>query len=484
MRSFPVLIGSIIASAGLAVSPSYAQVKNDEAGQLLEVIEVQQRRLDEQEREIANQKRAQQQLRRQVEALQQTSAPIAPSANTVELTPDEGSELKALLEREARELEVDWPGSFDVYGSKTRFKISGFVELDVSHDNHAIGSPTAFVTSAIATRDGTPAEGSDGATHFSVQTSRLAVETRTPVGKHELKTFISMDFFGQFFSANADPRLRQAYGEVSDILFGGDLLLGQAWSTLTYLPSFPNTLDFEGPPSSVATRRAMLRWTKELRRCLILKLALEDPVGRDFTTAPLEDIVDRFAELSAASEWPDAVAALAWETDDVRIEGGIVSRDLRVSANDEGTISESAWGANLSGRINMPWSNQADFLTFGYVLGDGIGGLLNDSPPDAIYDFDSNTLDTITARGGWLGFQHWWNPNFYSVVTHGQLRVDNYEFQRPEAYRRAKYNSANLVWTPFPKWLFGFEALYGSRRDLDGRRGSVTRFQFTSRLSF
>ncbi len=455
---------------------SYAQGADDETGQLLEVIEVQKRRLDEQERQ-------QQQLRRQVEALQR-QPPTSPSAHPLELTSAEETELKVLLDREAQEAALNWPGSFDVFGTKTRLKISGFVELDVTHDNHAIASPTAFVTSAIATRDGIPIEGSDGITHFSVQTSRLVVETRTPVGKHQLTTYISMDYFGQFFSANPDPRMRQAYGEVSDILFGGDLLLGQDWSTFTYLPSFPNTLDFEGPPSGVATRRAMLRWTKELRRCLSLKLALEDPVGRAFTNAPILDLVDIFAELDSVPEWPDAVAALAWETDDARIEGALITRDLRFSANDEGTISETAWGANFSGRLNMPWSNRQDFLTFGYALGEGIGGLLNDSPPGAVYDFDTNTLDTITSRGGWLGFQHWWNPDFYSVVTHGQLKVDNYEFQRPEAYRRAKYSSANLVWTPFPKWLFGFEALYGSRVDRDDRRGSVTRFQFTSRLTF
>jgi len=463
----------------MAVPSTYAQGANDEVGQLLEVIEVQRRRLDEQER-------AQRELRRQVESLQRrppvtpvTSGPAASSAHPVELTTSEETELKILLEREAQEAEVNWPGSFDVFGSKTRFKISGFAELDVTHDNHAIASPTAFVTSAIATRDGTPAEGSDGITHFSVQTSRLAVESRTPVGRHQLTTFISIDFFGQFFAARPDPRMRQAYGEVTDILFGGDLLLGQDWSTFTYLPSFPNTLDFEGPSPSVATRREMLRWTKELRRCLKLKLALETPYGGSFTSAdPAIYVVD------SAPEWPDAVAALSWETDDARLEGAVISRDLRGSSDYEDTISESAWGVNLSGRINMPWSNQQDFVTFGYVLGDGIGGLLNDAPPDAVYDFENDRLDSITVRGGWLGFQHWWNPDFYSVVTHGELKVDNYEFQLPDSYRRAKYNSANLVWTPFPKWLFGFEALYGSRVDRDDRRGSVTRFQFTSRLTF
>lgn len=473
MRVLPLLlVGPLVASAVLAVSSSYAQTENDEAGELLEVIEVQQRRLDEQEREIADQKRAQQQLRRQVEALQERRTPVAPSATTVELTPTEQTELKILLERESRAAKVDWPGSFDVYGSKTRFKISGFAELDVTHDNNAIGTPSAFVTAAIATDGGTPPEGSDGLTNFSVQVSRLAVETRTPVSTHQLKTFISIDFFGDFSSTSPDPRLREAYGTVSDILLGGELLLGQTWSTMTYLPSFPNTLDFEGPPAGVATRRAMLRWTRELRRCLKLKLAFESPNSRTFTDA------------DAVSEWPDGIMALAWETDMVRIQGAVVRRDLRASVNDDFLVSEDAWGANIAGRLNMPWSNQQDFLTFSYVSGDGIGGLLNDAPTDAIYDFARDRLYDIPVNGGWLGFQHWWNPDFYSVVSYGELKANNREIQPPDAYRHAKYSSANLVWTPFPNWLFGFEALHGSREDKDGARGSVTRFQFTSRLSF
>lgn len=473
MRVLPLLlVGHLTASVVLAVSSTYAQTGNDEAGELLEVIEVQQRRLDEQEREIADQKRAQQQLRRQVEALQQRRTPIAPSATTVELTPSEQTELKLLLEREAKATKVDWPGSFDVYGSKTRFKISGFAELDVTHDNNAIGTPSAFVTSAIATDGGTPVEGSDGVTNFSVQVSRLAVEARTPVSTHQLKTFVSIDFFGNFFSTSPDPRLREAYGSVSDILLGGDLLLGRTWSTVTYLPSFPNTLDFEGPPAVVATRRAMLRWTRELRRCLKLQLALEVPNSRIFIDA------------KSVSEWPDGVVALAWETDILRLQGAVVRRELRASVDDEYLVSEGAWGGNISGRVNMPWSNRQDFLTFSYGGGDGIGGLLNDAPPDAIYDFSSESLIDVPVSGGWLGFQHWWNPDFYSVVSYGELKANNREIEPPDAYRRAKYSSANLVWTPFPNWLFGFEALHGSREDKDGARGSVTRFQFTTRLSF
>ena len=467
-----LLAGPIIVSMLLAVSPSHAQPENDEAGELLEVIEAQQRRLDAQEREIADQKSAQQQLRRQVEALQQRRTPIAPLAATVELTPSEQTELKMLLERESKAAKVDWPGSFDVYGSKTRFKISGFAELDVTHDNNAIGTPSAFVTAAIATDGGTPSEGADGLTNFSVQVSRLAVETRTPVSTHQLKTFISIDFFGDFFSTSPDPRLREAYGSVSDILLGGDVVLGRTWSTLTYLPSFPNTLDFEGPPAVVATRRAMLRWTRELRRCLKLNLALEVPNSRTLTNA------------DPVSEWPDGVMALAWETDVARIQGSVVRRDLRASVEDEYLVSEDAWGASIAGRITMPWSNRQDFLTFSYLSGDGIGGLLNDAPTDAIYDFARDRLYDIPVNGGWLGFQHWWSPDFYSVVSYGELKANNREVQPPEAYRHAKYGSANLVWTPFPNWLFGFEALHGSREDKDGAKGSVTRFQFTSRLSF
>lgn len=89
-------------------------------------------------------------------------------------------------------------------------KISGFVELDAIHDTNAIGTPTAFVTSAIVTGNKTAAEGADGQASFSVQASRLAVETRAQMADHQIKTCVSADWFGDSSSSSPSFNLRQA----------------------------------------------------------------------------------------------------------------------------------------------------------------------------------------------------------------------------------------------------------------------------------
>lgn len=132
----------------------------------------------------------------------------------------------------------------------------------------------------------------------------------------------------------------------------------------------------------------------------------------------------------------------------------------------------------------MPGTLKQDFWTFGLTYGEGIGGVFNDTPPDAVYEPINNTLEPIPTLGWYAGYQHWWNPNFYSVVSYGWLKQDNEDVQAPAAYKKTQYSSANLVWTPDPRWLFGVEALYGTREDKDGESGSVLRTQFTSRFSF
>ena len=93
-------------------------------------------------------------------------------------------------------------------------------------------------------------------------------------------------------------------------------------------------------------------------------------------------------------------------------------------------------------------------------------------------------MGPIPALGCLVGYQHWWNPKFYSVASYGWIQQDNLDIQAPTAYKETQYSSVNLVWTPDPRWLFGIEALYGTREDKDGATGSVWRTQFTSRFSF
>ncbi|MFA0810862.1 DcaP family trimeric outer membrane transporter [Microbulbifer epialgicus] len=448
---------------------SFAQVYV-EADQLLRLIESQQRQLEEQKTKIQRQKATLDALRQQAKELRQAipedpSLPPGPKYQHAETYPSE-------LETEIAEAPTNWPGSIQVTGSEMQVKISGFAELDANYDTGAIVSPAEFITSAIVTSDRTAAEGEDGQTNVSVQVSRLEVETRAPWGGRKINTEMAVDFLRDFTSAEPVLQLREAYGQVSDILLGGSLLLGQDWSTFTNLTAAPNTLDYEGPNSMLSLRHPMVRWERVFLSTLSLRVALEAPDERIFEGA------------IEVSRWPDLVVAVISQTDHMNFQGSLVLRDLRGSGEPQSAVSDTGWGVNLSGVIHMPGRLARDFISYSYSFGSGYGGIVGDFPPDATYDINDNRLEAIPTLAWYLGYQHWWTPSLYTVATYGLVQQDNFNFQPEFAFRETQYSSINLTWTPSPQWLFGVEALYGTREDKDGAYGSVWRTQFTSRISF
>ena len=235
-------------------APSHPARPGNAAGvkELQRTIEVQQRQLDEQQEQLDAQKKRLQELRQQVQGLAEGAAPPKTAVVEKSKTAPSGGAAPRRTDTQTRRRDKahpheEWEGSFGVEGLNTRFKIGGFAELDVIHDTDAIASKGQFVTSTIVTRDATKAEGSDGQTNFSVNPTRLYFETRTPVKQGRLTTFLSMDFFGDALGVKPDPRLRQAYGEMTNILFGGDLMAGQAWTTLPISRLFQTSSTFRDP---------------------------------------------------------------------------------------------------------------------------------------------------------------------------------------------------------------------------------------------
>jgi len=359
-----------------------------------------------------------------------------------------------------------------VEGLNTRFKIGGFAELDVIHDTDAIATPGEFVTSAIVTGDATKAEGSDGQTSFSVNPTRLYVETRTPFKQHRLRTFLSMDLFGDSTSTGPDPRLRQAYGELTNILFGRDLLAGQAWSTFSDLEAFPNTLDFEGPNSFFGTRQPLVRWSRGVADGLKLQAAAETPDNH---------IIHGADSLRA---WPDGVLSLTWDHAPVYLMGSAVVRDLRASFNNGSTETAVGWGGSISGKLGIPLLGEKDFLTFSVTYGEGIGSGFNDAPPDAVFDSAGSSLEAIPVFGYFVSYEHWWSSQFNSTFVYGALDADNRAAQPPDSFDKTQYASGNLIWMPTERWLLGVEGLWGKRVDKDGADGTVFRTQLTGRFTF
>ncbi len=445
---------------------------------LQQAIEAQQRQLDAQQQDLDAQNKKLQQLRRQVKGLSKkvvtTKVPVADNSEALPSISAPPRRVDTHTKtRDKTQQHEEWKGSFGVEGINTRFKVGGFAELDVIHDSDAILSKGQFVTSTIVTRNTTKAQGSDGQTNFSVSPSRLYFESRTPTKQNHLTTFLSFDLYGDALGVQPEPRLRQAYAEISNILYGGDLLIGQAWSTAADLEAFPNVLDFQGPNSFFgATRQPMVRWSKGIADHLKLSVAAETPNNH---------IIQGADSLTA---WPDGVASIFWHRSAAELMGTVVARDLRASLNDGPTDNAFGWGGSVTGKVGIPTAENKDFFTFSLSYGEGVGSYFNDQPPDAVFDSSGTNLMVIPVLGWFISYEHWWNNQFSSTFVYSILDVDNLNSQPSDSLDKTNYTSANVVWTPIEHWLFGIEALWGKREDKDGREGTDFRTQFTSRVSF
>jgi len=475
----------VLAAAASAPAQTGGQSQseyNDKVRRLEKVIQAQQRQLEAQQKQLLEQRKLLLELQKQVKGMAAPPAKAAAPAATSVAKPA-GKPLPAragMVPANSRESgphaakadQGPWTGSFDLKGVKTRFAIGGFAQLDVIYDSGAITNQTEFVTANIVTRNATKAQGDDGQTNFSVNATQLWFETRTDLDRGSLRTYLSMDFYADTSGNDPKPRLREAYGELTKYVGGGDLLAGQAWSTSSYMPSVPNTLDYEGPSAIVAFRQPQVRWSHPLGHGLTLKLAAETPTGHEISGA------------DSLTAWPDGVAALEWKYGLLRVQGTGLLRDLRASKDNGPTENVLGWGFNGAGVLDLPYLGKNDNFTFSLVYGKGMGSVINDAPPDAYYDAASGSLELVPVWGYMVGLEHWWSPHWASVFTYSALRVDNLDAQPYDAYHAAQYASANLMWTPTSWWLLGGELLWGERVDKDGADGNDTRLQITTKFTF
>ena len=463
------------------IPPVFAEDSLD----LRRVIELQQKQLEEQQQQInAQQQQLEEQrnmlldMQQKIEGLTGVAVPQKVIAGEKSTAPQSETAISRRTDtkttrRDKEQTHEEWKGSFAVKGMNTRFKIGGFAELDVIHDTDAIASKGKFITSTIATGDdATKIDGSDGQTSFSVNPTRLYIETRTPIKQHRVTTFVSMDFYGDAFGVSPEPRLRQAYGELSNILFGGDLMAGQTWTTFADLEAFPNVLDFQGPNSFFGIRQPLLRWTRGLDDGFKLMIAAETPDNH---------IIQGADSLTA---WPDGVVSMVWDENAFHLMGSVIARDLRGSYEDGPTQSAFGWGTSVSGKMKMPYVAKEDFMTFSVTYGEGIGSNFNDQPLDAVFDPTRSELTTVPVFGYFVSYEHWWSRQLNSTVVYGFLEADNLDVQSSDSFKETQYASANLVWRPVESLLLGIEGLWGKREDKGGADGTDLRTLLTTRYTF
>ncbi len=348
------------------------------------------------------------------------------------------------------------PGWIALPQTEARFKLGGYVKVDLIHDFKPIGSPDFFDVSKIPTND------SQGqSSHLNAKEARLFLDVRSPSKVGEIKTYVEGDFYG----SGSAFRLRHAYLEIN-----GTWLAGQTWSNFMDEDIIPATLDFEKPAAYAFIRHAQLRWKHASSTGTYFSLALEEPSASaqapsqpGTLESPLPDLTARYR------------VTKAWGHVQVSGFAGVIRFRPATGEND----NEPLFGANLSGQFKLL---EKDRLTYQAIYGPGVaryrGGL--SAAPDASGD-RLDPLKGVAFTGSYLRS---WSPAWSSNFVYNYGHEYNTDGQPDNAIYSAAYSAVNLLWHFVPNAFAGVEYLHGVRTDKNDANGSADRLQFSVKYAF
>jgi hypothetical protein len=376
------------------------------------------------------------------------------------------------------------PGrNFDIYGFAQLDYIQDFKRVDQDWD-------ATLRPSRIPTTKG--ASGSDGQSIISVRQSRFGVQASQEIAGEPLKLKFEFDLFGTGADAGQTTfRLRHAFGS------WGPLLAGQTNTNWMDIDTFPNVFDYWGPNGMVFLRTPQIRYTYKSG-------PHEFAAAIEHATNDIDPgNIRRFdPELGASirndEKIPDLTAHYRYDGGWGHVQlGGILRRvgfDTPGAPDNQPKGHKTGWGVNLSSNIKT-WGK--DVLHLSAVYGEGIATYMNDGGTDlgpkarlVAMTPGSPTPrivlspDVLPLFGLMVYYDHNWSDHWTSSIGYSQTRVDNLNFQAPDAFRLGQYASANLFYTPDPHLFMGGEFLWGERKDKDGSIGNDTRLQLSVKYTF
>lgn len=179
--------------------------------------------------------------------------------------------------------------------------------------------------------------------------------------------------------------------------------------------------------------------------------------------------------------WPDLVGTLKWSSDAGYLRAAGILRDIRASSENGSTANAAGWGFTTTGKILLP--AQSAFL-FEVSYGKGVGSYYNDGPINGVYNPVTDDIDLLPVFGYYAGINHSWSPVLISTIMYASQNAETLDSQPVTDGNKSQYFSINLVWRPVTSLLIGAEFLRGSRHDISGAEGKVSRLQLTSKFSF
>jgi hypothetical protein len=355
-------------------------------------------------------------------------------------------------------------GFFHLPGTRTYMKFGGFVKTDLFYDlNYAGTYYGAYVPSSFPLSTTPHSENST----VSMRPTRFTWETRQgnlDNSGNEVKVYFEFDFLSNYDRNSI--RLRQFYGQYKNFL------AGQAWSAFADPDAFPDTLEFEGPPGTIAARFPQFRYTQPLSKHHSVGVSIE----KSGTDTPFST---QFGVPIGTSKFPDLIGFYRYENSHGHLHTAALFRNVGGMVPNEQVHNlarhTGAYGMSLSG----VWGSASDNVVFQLVFGKGISNYYNDNfglGTDVGFAANGHLVATPTGSGQ-FGYTHNWTKVLRSTVSYGYLRINGPASDPGTTYHVSNYATVNLIVQPTIRYLFGAEYIYGSLERKDGFKWIAPRIQ-------
>lgn len=354
----------------------------------------------------------------------------------------------------------------DLEDSKYDVKFMGSARVNGYYDFSGLTSTEGFIPYEIPVGVGDiPGLSS---IYIGARQSRVGVEgnANTKVGK--IKTYLEVDF-----ASNTDSylRLRHAYAEWNFVK------LGYTWSTFMDNASLPQTVEFEGPNSSLSKRHGLIRYERIVRPKNIMGVSLESPKADYYNpadsilvTSPDQRNLDFAGRYKYFDKWGH-----------VQVAG--IGR--KINFVHQGKIeTKYGWGILLSTTIFLSKKHQ---LSSQYSIGKGIAYYsvgFTRRELDAVYNPNTEAMVLKDIGGGFINYSFKPTSDLVLSVIGGISNVECMEFESGDAFKSSQYFGANVFYHPIETISLGMEITAGTRKNFDNQVGDATRISMLAKFDF
>ena len=378
-------------------------------------------------------------------------------------------DVKEQVLKTAQELleDDDFPGSWPMFGTDLRMKIGGYLKADFLYDFDGTTDQNQFLMSTIPV-EGQAAFGNEGYLAFFAKETRVNVDIRRLADdKIPLQLFIE----GDFFTAENGFRLRHAY------ITAGDFIIGQTWTTLSFLESMAFMIDFAAGDALFGGRTTQIRYQKDLTKGFRLSVGLEYlsflGIENSFEFEGEANVQLPLLALRMDKRWKTGVLFLGASLAQLRWDGGDAGPSDQLPQ-----IAFVVAGRQYIGDNNyFTWNVNA-----GSAYGENIISFAG-SQANAVLN-EEGELESINAFAVMAGFMHRWAPGLESNFNYAYGWLDAPETRADFALKRGGVGHLNLIYHFDKNFSIGAEYIWGAQRTANDAFGDASRIQTMAKFEF